>query len=281
VAKSTGNHGNSMAAYAAVTQLESAVVCNRDTPLLQLALMSGYGARIIRGGRQDEILLDMVREHSYFPCTILWPQAGISNPFGVEGFKTIAFEIVRQLGGKTPDRVFIPVGSGDGVYGIWKGFRELHERGLIAAAPRIVGCQPEGANSAAIAWRSGAQTVTALAEVETGALSVAELATGDHALRAIFESGGSMMEVSEAEILRARRDLLRHGFALELASALPYACASALQGEREGETWVLIGSGAAVKWPESFTNGFRTPTEASSETTTLSEWERTNVNALA
>ena len=267
-AKSTGNHGNAVAAYAAAAGIDATVLCNPDTPLLQLALMEGFGARVILGGCQDKILDRMVASQSYFPCTILCPRASYSNPFGIEGFKTIAFEIVEALGGAAPNRVFIPVGSGDGVYGIWKGFRELAERKLIPLAPKIVACQPQGANSAAQAWRRGRKHALPLAHMSTCALSVAEPVTGDHALRSVYESGGECREASEPDILAASHRLQRMGFALELASALPFACAtqqSALESSAAGETWVIVGSGAAVKWPETLLSNYSKPISLSSD----------------
>ena len=267
-AKSTGNHGNSMAAYAGAAGLDATILCNDDTPELQLALMAGYGGRVIRGGRQDKIIAHMIAAQGYFPCTILCPQAGYSNPFGVEGFKTIAFEIVEALAGRAPDRVFVPTGSGDGLYGIWKGFREMAEQNRISAAPRIVACQPHGANSASRAWKMSRHHVEPLQQLKTDALSVAEPATGDHALRAVYESGGEFREASETEILDAARALRRMGFALELASALPYACAlqiAGAQSSQEREIWALVGSGAAVKWPEMLLRDRSEPTTLGSE----------------
>jgi len=261
-ARSTGNHGNSVAAYAGAAGLDATILCHEDTSALQLALMEGCGARVIRGGCQDKIITRMVAAQAYFPCTILCPQGGYSNPFGVEGFKTIAFEIVDALAGSAPDRVFIPAGSGDGTYGIWKGFREMAERKQISVAPRIVACQPEGANSAARAWKLRRNHVEPLRQVKTAALSVAEIVTGDHALRAVYESEGEFCEVLEVEILEAARALHRMGFALELASALPYACALQTESRRplsRPEIWVLIGSGAAVKWPETFLRDYTKP----------------------
>jgi len=267
-ARSTGNHGNSAAAYAARAGLEATILCHADTAELQLALMESYGARVIRGGSQDKIINHMVREQGYFPSTVLCPRTGYSNPFGVEGFKTIAFEIVDALAGSAPDRVFIPAGSGDGAYGIWKGFREMAARKQISAAPRIVACQPRGANSASLAWKKRQNHVEPLPQVITDALSVAERATGDHALRAVYESRGEFREASEPEIVEAALALRRTGFAVELASALPYACA--LQSEvpsdsSKHEVWVLIGSGAVVKWPDTILGGYFKPVMLGSE----------------
>ncbi len=131
IAISTGNHGNAMAAMAAAGGLKATVLCNVEAPALQLALMQAYGARVVRGGKAEAMVLNEIKRGDTFPCTTLSMQKAYSNPFGVEGAKTIAFEIWQDLG-RVPDRVFVGVGSGDGIYGIWKGFRELHECGLAA-----------------------------------------------------------------------------------------------------------------------------------------------------
>ncbi len=277
-ARSTGNHGNSVAAYAAAAGLDATILCHENTAELQLALMESFGARVVLGGCQDKIVTQMVAAQAYFPCTILCPRAGYSNPFGVEGFKTIAFEIVDAMAGSAPDRVFIPAGSGDGAYGVWKGFREMAERKQIAAAPRIVACHPRGANSASRAWKLNRHHVEPLLQVKTDALSVAEPVTGDHALRAVYESGGEFSEASEPEILQAAQALRRMGFALELASALPYACAlrtRAAQCTSNREVWILIASGAAVKWPETFLRDYSRPVMLGSEVEEIeASWTR-------
>ena len=260
VAKSTGNHGNAVAAYATVGGLSSVIFCHEQAPALQLALMQGYGARVLRGAEQDEAVLKMITDHEYFPCTILCPRAGYTNPFGVEGFKTIAFEICEALNWSAPDRVFVPVGSGDGIYGVWKGFRELAERRQISQTPRMTGCQAAGADSAYRAWRRNSRMAEELSSISTAALSVGELVTGDHALRAVYESEGSMMISSEEEIQSAFRRLQRKGLALEPSSALAFACAEeAMKETADGETWVVIGSGAAVKWPDTLLRDYNPP----------------------
>ena len=179
----------------------------------------------------------------------------------MEGFKTIAFELVQQLG-RVPDRVFVGVGSGDGIYGIWKGFRELRQMGATATVPRIMGCQTTGANSLVRAFRAGARTVTPLLSMNTVASSLAELAAGDQALEAVYQSSGEALEVSDEEALATMHWLARQGIALEPSSAVPLACLRQVHHETlssTGETWVTIGSGAAPKWPDDLLRGFTPP----------------------
>ena len=265
LAKSTGNHGASVAAYASAAGLESTIFCHPDAPDLQLALMQGYGARVTLGGDQDALIRHLLHQENYFPATILCPRAGYCNPYGVEGFKTIAFEIAEEFGWTAPDRVFVSVGSGDGIYGIWKGFRELLERGRIAKVPRVIACQASGADTLVRAWTAGDRTNHALQFAESAALSVSEPITGDHALHAVYDSHGSAIRASDAEIAGACQRLQRTGLALELASALAYRCAETT-AEREKhqlkgrpERWVVVGSGAAVKWPDSLMKNYQRP----------------------
>lgn len=259
---STGNHGNALAALAAVAGLQATVFCRDNTPLLQIAMMEAYGARVIRGGDSEAMLRELLRQGNYFPCTVLSLHAGFSNPFGAEGFKTIAFEIWKQLG-RVPHRVFVGVGSGDGIYGIWKGFRELLAAGAADTLPRMVACQTEGANSLVRAFRNREQVVTPLEVFATVASSLAEPAASQQALRAVYDSAGLALQVSDEQALATMRWMSRRGISLEPSSAVPLACLQKLR-EQEGETaaeeiWVSIGSGAGPKWPEDLIRGFQLP----------------------
>ncbi len=170
--------------------------------------MALYGATVVRGGDQESLLEAALSGGETFPGTTLFPRPGFTNPFGVEGFKTLAFEIVEQLG-RVPDRVYVATGIGDGIYGIWKGFRELRESGAADRTPRIVACQAAGADSLTRAVRSG-EPIRPAAEVRTAALSVAEPVTGRQALRAVRESGGDAATAIDAEAVAARH-LARRG----------------------------------------------------------------------
>ena len=259
---STGNHGNAMAAMAAAAGLQATVFCRDNTPPLQIAMMQSYGARVVRGGDSEAMLRELLQRGHYYPCTVLSPHAGFSNPFGAEGFKTIAFEIWKQLG-RIPDRVFVGVGSGDGIYGIWKGFRELRDSGAVGTVPRMIGCQTVGANSLVRAFRNGDQVVTPLAVFDTVASSLAEPAASQHALRAVYDSAGLAVDVTDEETLTTMRWLSHRGISLEPSSAVPLACLQKLreqEGESvEGEIWITIGSGAGPKWPDDLLRGFSLP----------------------
>ena len=142
-------------------------VCDRARRL-RFGNLGMERAAAARGERESDLARRglgraLVARGNWFPDAILCPRDGYANPFGVEGFKTIAFEIVEQLGGKAPDRVYAPVGSGDGFYGVWKGFVELHKAGVLDRLPRMVACQASGANPYVRAFRRGDRTLQAVA----------------------------------------------------------------------------------------------------------------------
>ncbi len=260
VAISTGNLGNSVAAYSSAAGLQCTIFCNPGAPELQIALMQRYGARVFRGGDQNALVRRLVERGGWFPATVVCPRDGFANPYGVEGFKTMAFEIFEQLGNRVPDRLFAPAGSGDGLYGIWKGFDELYRLGISKSRPKMIACQAEGADFYVRAIRSGAKKLTALPAVSTVALSIAEKIGGELTLGALYESQGTAMSVSDEQMLITARELGREGFALEPASAASVACAHMIADEATpGEIWVAIGTGAAVKWPQDLTSGFAMP----------------------
>ena len=253
---STGNHGNSLSAYAAAGGLRCVVFCHADAPELQLALMQFYGARVFRGGRREAMLEKLAARGDWFPACTSSLRDNFANPFAIEGFKTIAFEIFEQLDGRVPDRVFVPVGSGDGFYGIWKGFVELERLGVTDKRPRMVACQSTGADCYVRAWRRRAEHLTPLAHARTVALSICEEIGGEQALGAIYESAGAAIGILDEAILEAASQLARQGFALEPASAAAVAGARSMAagesalGVEAGACWVAIGTGAAVKWPQ-------------------------------
>ncbi|MDF3015104.1 MAG: hypothetical protein K0R44_329, partial [Thermomicrobiales bacterium] len=123
VASSTGNHGVSAAAQAAVAGLPSVVFCHPEAPaglLRAIGAFRGVAAQL-EPGAQRAALVALV-DDGWFPATSMDPTlSGAANPFAAEGYKVTAYETVEQLG-TMPDAVFIPTAGGDTYYGITKGF---------------------------------------------------------------------------------------------------------------------------------------------------------------
>src|SRR5439155_22951712 len=141
---STGNHGTAAAAYARLAGLVVLVLLHEEAPPAFDEAIQCYGGTVARvpPGERDGLMRELA-EAGWFPATCLAPLP-VPNPFGAEGYKTIAYELVEQLDGP-PDAGVLPGGAGDGYYGVAKGFAELAAPGRIGAGPRALALQPLGA----------------------------------------------------------------------------------------------------------------------------------------
>jgi len=157
-----------------------------------------------------------------------WPSIttiSSANPFNVEGYKTISYEIVRDMG--FPDVVVTPMGSGTLALGLWKGFKELCEMGVISKLPCLVGIQPEQVNPIERAYQRGDTKIEAVIPgktMATGTVVNDPGISGMAALRAIKETKGFIISVSEERILDAFKFLPKEeGIFAEPTGALSVA----------------------------------------------------------
>lgn len=164
VGASTGNAGAALAAYAARAGLRCIMFTGADVPRTMQTLMASYGALLclVEGGPNRRALASIgIERYGWFPGTnVTDPPAG-SNPYGTEGYTTIAYEIARDLG-DAPAAVVVPTSYGDNLSGIWRGFRRMQEAGIITRLPRMIVAEP--ANAApytAALTRDGLRTVSA------------------------------------------------------------------------------------------------------------------------
>ncbi len=258
VTTSTGNHGASTAAYATAGGLRCAVICPYEAAPLGMDLIKFYGADLVvapwsEGGALMEA---MVRDHGWFAST-MWPVSPVSTPFGVEGYKTIGYELALAFRDRPPDHVFVPAGGGDGIYGNYKGFSELRDMGIVDDIPRFHGCQARGSNPLIRSMRQGGQVPVTLESSETVATSIRGESTGGHAMQAIRESGGEAIELTDGAIAEAVSVLGRGGIAVEPASAS--SVAGAIQAARQGKLTsdarvVCVVTGTLIKWPNVLTH---------------------------
>ncbi len=171
------------------------------------------------------------------------------NPFTGEGKKSASLEIAVDLGG-APDAVVCPVGDGCIIGGLYKGFADLHGLGLIEHIPRLFGVQAEGASPVVRAFESGSDIIPQKsAKTAADSISVGYPRDGVKALRAVKESGGAMIAVSDGEILEAQKTLASKAgiFAEPAASAGMAGLMSLLEkgliGRDEKIVLVLTGHG--------------------------------------
>ncbi|MEM0482216.1 MAG: threonine synthase [Nitrososphaerota archaeon] len=223
VCASTGNTSASLAAYAARAGLECRVyVPEGKIALGKLFQARMFGARIHQVVGSFDDALKMVIEGSGGEAYVL----NSVNPWRIEGQKTAAFELWEQMGGETDYVVALPVGNSGNIAAYWKGFKELQERGLISTTPRLVGVQAEGASPIVEMLSRGLNRLPDWPSPETiaTAIRIGRPINWKKGVRAIKESGGTAVRVSDEEILQALRLLATtEGIATEPAGAAPIA----------------------------------------------------------
>ena len=258
VVSSTGNYGAATAAYAALAGLSCVVLCADGIPAMILEQILQYGGVpvVVEGPDRFSLVEYLATEHGWFPAG-LFLETPVHNPFGVEGYKTIAWEIVRDLG-DVPEAVVFPCARGNGLYGAWKGFRELRELGIIGRLPRMIACQPEGAATIAASLRAGAPV--RLTPRPSVAASINEAIASTRAVDAVRESGGTAVPVSDAAALAAARSLGTEGLWAEVSSAVALAGVEQLAaaGElSEDMRVVVVLTGAGAKWADPMSRAAR------------------------
>jgi threonine synthase len=246
VCASTGNTAASLAAYGARSGVRTAVVVPKDGVASgKLGQAFSYGARVfgVAGNFDDalRVVFELVRMDSRFYLV------NSVNPFRIEGQKVTAFEIYQQLG-RVPDYVVLPVGNAGNISAIWKGFRELRESGVTRSSPKMIGVQAEGASPLAAAVASG-KGLEPWKDPHTvaSAIRIGNPVSWKKAVRAIKESGGRAVTVSDEEIMDARQRLAsEEGLLVEAASAAPFAAIRKL-GFPKSSNVVCIATGSGLK----------------------------------
>ncbi|MFB0543983.1 MAG: threonine synthase [Candidatus Bathyarchaeia archaeon] len=222
VAATTGNLGASLAAYSAKGDLNCNLIVPRAVDMGKLAQMIAYDASIEEYG---ETVDEAVEHAERLGKETRWYQATFElNPLAVEALKTIAFEVVEQIG--VPDWVVAPMGSGGTVYALWKGFKELEVSGRADSRPRLVGVQAEGCSPIVGAFLKSEGRPLVIKEASTKALAICvkRPVYGEAALEALKDSGGVAVSVKDEEMLKTEMELAQlEGIFAEPASAATVA----------------------------------------------------------
>jgi threonine synthase len=272
---STGNTSASLAAYAARAGKRCIVLLpSGKVALGKLAQAMFHGAEVISiKGNFDEALetvTSLALEGQLYLLNSI-------NPFRLEGQKSIGFEVVDDLGWKSPDRIILPVGNAGNISAIWKGVSEFHEAGFMDDLPMMTGIQAEGAAPIANAVRKGKNSIEPVNNPETiaTAIRIGAPVSAQKALRAIYESNGIAETVTDNEILNAQKLLARtEGIGVEPASAASIAGLLKLveNGEVDkGEQVVCIVTGHLLKDPNTAINACTEPVEIEANVEALSK----------
>jgi threonine synthase len=174
------------------------------------------------------------------------------NPYRLEGQKTPAFEIAEAFDWNVPDHLIVPGGNLGNSSALGKGFREMHELGLTARMPMISVIQAVGANPLvrSLAENGGTSLEPVEAHTRATAIRIGNPASWRKASRAIQETGGWCLDVTEAEIAIAKAEIGAEGLGCEPASAVTLAGLKKLRAEgriASSETVVLVLTGHTLK----------------------------------
>lgn len=256
VEDSSGNAGASVAAYAARAGIAAHIFAPASAPAAKLGQIAVYGAtaHLIEGSRQDvtAAAVDFARQSG-----LVYASHNLS-PYFLEGTKTFAYEIARRFGGDNlPNHIVIPVGNGSLLIGAHKGFAELRRAGVIDAPPRLHAVQARAVMPLAAAFAGDAPAPDSNSGATiAGGIAVANPPRLNQSLRALRDTGGSAIAVSDENIRRWHTLLAREeGIFAEPTSAAAFASLEALiaQGVISQSESVLLpvtGFGLKDEFPE-------------------------------
>src|SRR5579859_4350145 len=250
---STGNTSASMAAYAARGGMRSLVlVPEGKISWSKLSQALDYGAVTCQLRTDFDGCLRLLQQ-----LVLRAPvyQLNSINPFRLEGQKTLALELLEQLGWEPPDHIIVPGGNLGNSSAIGKALLEMRELGLIARLPKLSVIQAEGANALVRTLREagGKRLVNVQAETRATAIRIGNPASWKKAAHVLEATAGDCEQVTEFEIAQAKAEIGAEGIGCEPASAVTLAGLKKLvkQGFVEpSETVVLVLTGNLLKDPD-------------------------------
>lgn len=251
---STGNLANSVAANAAAGDFESFVFIPYDLEPTKVLGTMIYGTHLVGiHGTYD----DVNRLCSEIAGNHKWAFVNINmRPYYAEGSKSMGYEIIEQLGWKTPQHVVVPMASGSLLTKIDKSFREMHKIGLITEnKAKIYGAQATGCSPISTAVKNGWDIFKPVKpNTIAKSLAIGNPADGFYAARTVKETGGWCEDVSDDEVIKAIRLLAEtEGIFAETAGGVTLGCAQKLiaQGKiPKGESIVICVTGNGLKTQE-------------------------------
>jgi threonine synthase len=259
---STGNAAAALAGLCAAVEQPNVIFVPRSAPQAKIAQLLVYGATVL--------LVDGTYDDAFELCLQAAPEFGwynrntAYNPYMSEGKKTVTYEICEQLGNSVsgfqpgrfaaPDVVLVPVGDGCIIGGVHKGFKDLMALGWIEQMPRIIGVQAEGSSPLVDAWERGIEgwemepvTAHSVADSIVAGLPRDRI----KALRAVRETNGAYLRVSDEEIIAAIPVLAQGvGVFAEPAAAAAYAGlvrATEQRLVRADDRTVVLATGSGLK----------------------------------
>lgn len=221
---SSGNEAVSLAAYAAAAGLRCVNVSTVSIPDLWRHASDACGAELVLTKTSGD-RLKYQRENMgdrWYPATNLLDVPTSSSPFGIQGYKTISYEIYESLGANLPKYILVPTCRGDLVYGIYEGFSDLLAGGYIESIPRLVACEPNPRLERIL--EQGCKHTDKFAGDTSLTSSIGGATATWQSVYALKKSNGFAVSVSQAEAVASVEKMARHGLYLETSSAIVHPC---------------------------------------------------------
>lgn len=254
ITASSGNAASATAAYAAAAGLPCVIFLEPGNPPAKIRQTMVAGARVVpiegifsRGPQAiSDLITQVAQQIDHYPAFIWAPV----NPYILEAIKSISYEIVARLGG-APDAIVCAVGGGDMLTAQWRAYLELKRAAVIDRLPRMIGVQSESAPPLLQAFRKGTERVATLDYANSNISGINVSFSGDHALVAVRESGGTVAGVTDEQAFAMQAHMgKQEGIWVEPVSAAAVAALSGLLERGEigaDEQVVCILSGAGFK----------------------------------
>ncbi len=264
---STGNLANSVAAHAAAAKMQCYVFIPHDLEASKVLGNLVYRPNVVEvEGNYDDVnrlCSEIAGEHK-------WAFVNVNiRPYYAEGSKTLAYEVVEQLGWVAPDQIVIPMASGSLLTKIWKGLNEFHKLGLIEGlTTKVHGAQAEGCSPISAAYKQGRDFFKPVKpNTIAKSLAIGNPADGYYALKATAESGGAMESVTDEEIVEGMTLLAQtEGVFAETAGGVTIGVLKKLvkQGViKRTDTTVALITGNGLKTQEAVMHAVGRPTRIS------------------
>ena len=214
---STGNAASSLAGHSAAIGMKAFIFVPERAPKAKVSQLMVFGANVISviGSYADTFKLsaEAIEKFGWYN------RNAAINPYLIEGKKTVALEIAEQLGWNSPDYVVVSVGDGCTIAGVWKGFKDLYEIGMIDKLPKIISVQATGCYPINRAFEENKPLAWMDENTIADSIAVGAPRNPDKALAAIRESCGIAVNVTDDEILSAMKVLGSYGIFGEPAAS--------------------------------------------------------------
>ncbi len=252
VCSSNGNQGASIAAYSSLEGIECLNIIPREIDVGKKAQMIAYNSEIKIVGDTVDDAIDFILKNKDFEN--FYQSTPELNPLTLEAQKTIAYEIVNQI--DTPNSVIIPMGSGELLVSLWKGFFELKEINLIENIPKLIGVQSQSSSPIVNAFfKEFDHKIEKIDNEKSIALGilVKNPLYKELAIKCIKESEGTVIAVPEKLIMGSIENLIRNeGIFAEPSSALTLAAVNLLDQKQmfdPKDNVVCLITGSGLKAP--------------------------------